>query len=178
LPKERFIAYPSGASGKAGLVFGWAGWDHLQQLQAAIQLWQDELNLHGHEFIPGAAAAGDEGLGLDAAARERLHPILQTMADLLPWVRQWHDEDGAANEFEAYVSEQALRLEVSLDEARAYRRPARAGCRGWTGRRRRAGRRERGRPRSRCSPPCASSTAAPARPWRSWGPSSGRRRRG
>ncbi len=146
MPKERFIAYPSatpapGASGKAGLVFGWAGWDHLQQLQAAIELWQEELNLHGHELIPGAtrrereealgaAATGDEALRVDAAARERLHPILQTMADLLPWVRQWHDEDGAANEFDAYVTEQALRLEVSLDEARAYRRPARAAGRG------------------------------------------------
>ena len=146
VPKERFIAYPSatpppGASGKAGLVFGWAGWDHLQQLQAAIELWQEELGLRSHELIPratrrereealGAAAAGDEGLRLDAAARERLHPILQTMADLLPWVRQWHDEDGAtANDFEADVTEQALRLEVSLDEARAYRRPARTAGR-------------------------------------------------
>jgi len=38
------------------------------------------------------------------------------------------------------------------------------------------GARRGGRPRSRCWPPGGSSTAAPARPWRSWGPSSGRRR--
>ncbi|WP_437338608.1 BREX-2 system adenine-specific DNA-methyltransferase PglX [Sorangium sp. So ce394] len=147
VPKERFVAYPtatppSGASGKASLVFGWAGWNHLEQLQAAIELWQEEMGLHGHELIPratrldreealGAAAATDEGLLLDAAARERLLPLLQTMADLLPWVRQWHDEDGeTAAAFEAYLAEQARRLEVSLDEARAYRRPARAGARG------------------------------------------------
>ncbi|WP_437872646.1 hypothetical protein [Sorangium sp. So ce363] len=78
----------------------------------------------------GAAAATDEGLLLDTAARERLLPLLQTMADLLPWVRQWHDEDGeTASAFEAYLAEQARRLEVSLDEARAYRRPARAAGR-------------------------------------------------
>ncbi|XXT25148.1 BREX-2 system adenine-specific DNA-methyltransferase PglX [Sorangium sp. So ce429] len=146
VPKERFVAYPtatppSGASGKAGLVFGWAGWNHLEQLQAAIELWQEEMDLHGHELIPratrlereealGAAAATDEGLLLDAAARERLLPLLQTMADLLPWVRQWHDDDGeTAAAFEAYLAEQARRLEVSLDEARAYRRPARAAGR-------------------------------------------------
>jgi SAM-dependent methyltransferase len=147
VPKERFIAYPTaspppGAAGtKAGLVFGWAGWDHLQQLEAAVELWQAEMGLHAHELIPRAtrrereealaSAAADEALRLDAAARERLHPLLQTMADLLPWVRQWHDEDGAtADDFDRYVAEQALRLEVSLDEARAYRRPARQAARG------------------------------------------------
>ena len=152
VPKERFIAYPTaspppGAAGtKGALVFGWAGWDHLQQLQAAVELWQEEIGLHGHNLIPRATrrereetgssssssaapadASAQQTLRLDAAARERLLPILQTMADLLPWVRQWHEED--APDFEAYVSEQALRLETSLDEARAYRRPARTAAR-------------------------------------------------
>ena len=145
VPKERFIAYPtatppSGASGKAALFFGWAGWNHQEQLQAAIELWQEEIGLHGHEIIPratrkereeslgnAAAAANDDALRRDAAARERLMPILQTMTDLLPWVRQWHNADGeTADAFEAYISEQARRLEVSLDEAHAYRRPGKA----------------------------------------------------
>ena len=147
VPKERFIAYPmatpaSGASGKAALVFGWAGWDQLQQLQAAIDLWQLEIGIHGHEILPaatrkereealGAEAEGDPGLRLDAEARERLLPLLQTMADLLPWVRQWHDEDGeTASAFEAYLSEQARRLDTALEAARVYRRPARAAARG------------------------------------------------
>lgn len=146
VPKERFIAYPTaspppGASGSAALVFGWAGWDHQQKLQAAIELWQQELDLHGQDLIPratrkdreeslGPAAASDDALRRDAAARERLMPLLQTMADLLPWVRQWHNDDGeTAPAFEAYVAEQARRLEVSLDEARAYRRPARTTSR-------------------------------------------------
>ena len=140
VPKERFIAYPtatppSGASGKAGLVFGWAGWNHLEQLQAAIELWQEEMGQHAHELVAravrkdreealGASAADDEGLGLDQAARDRLMPILQTMVDLLPWVRQWHDEDGeTASSFEAYVAAEARKLEVLLEEAHLYRRP-------------------------------------------------------
>ncbi|MGK3964064.1 BREX-2 system adenine-specific DNA-methyltransferase PglX [Sorangium sp. So ce118] len=148
VPKERFIAYPTatpppGATGKAGLVYSWAGWTHLEQLQAAIELWQEEIGLHGHELIPratrqareeelgAAAAAADEKLLRDAAVRDKLMPLLQTMADLFPWVRQWHNEDGeTADAFEAYVSEQARRLEVSVDDARAYRRPARSGGRG------------------------------------------------
>ncbi|WP_437291031.1 BREX-2 system adenine-specific DNA-methyltransferase PglX [Sorangium sp. So ce406] len=148
VPKERFIAYPTatpppGATGKAGLVYGWAGWTHLEQLQAAIELWQEEIGLHGHELIPratrqareeelgAAAAATDEKLLHDAAVRDKLMPLLQSMTDLLPWVRQWHNEDGeTADAFEAYVSEQARRLEVSVDDARAYRRPARSGGRG------------------------------------------------
>ena len=149
VPKERFISYPtatapSGAVGKAGLFFGWAGWTHLQQLQATIQLWQEEVGLHDYELIRlgkrkdlelslGAAAATDEALRLDTAARTKLLPLLQTMVDLLPWVRQWHNEDGDADAFEAYVTEQARRLEVSLDEARAYRRPARAAARAGAG---------------------------------------------
>jgi hypothetical protein len=53
-------------------------------------------------------------------------PILQTMVDLLPWVRQWHDEDGStASDFEAYLAEQARRLDVSMEDAARYRRPAR-----------------------------------------------------
>jgi hypothetical protein len=142
VPKERFIAYPTatpppGAGPKPGLVFGWAGWDHLQQLDAAVELWQHEWGLHGHEIVPratrkdreetlGPAAASDEKLRLDTAARQRLMPLLQTMADLLPWVRQWHDEDGdTAHQFEVYVSDQARLLEVSLEDAARYRRPAR-----------------------------------------------------
>ncbi len=139
VPKERFIAYPtatppSGATGKAGDVYGWAGWTHLEQLQAAVELWQEELGLHLHEVIPratrrelqeslGTEAAHDVALERDAAARERLMPILQTMVDLLPWVRQWHDHDGeTASSFEAYLATEARKLEVSLDEAHLYRR--------------------------------------------------------
>jgi SAM-dependent methyltransferase len=143
VPKERFLAYPTatpppGASGKPALTFGWAGWNALQQLEAAIVLWQEEMDLHGHLLLSRATRASleeknenpspdaAERLARDAAARDKLLPLLQTMVDLLPWVAQWHDEDGqTAREYEEYLSEEARKLEVSLDEAHLYRRPAR-----------------------------------------------------
>jgi hypothetical protein len=146
VPKERFIAYPTaspppGAAGtRAALVFGWAGWTHLEQLTAAIELWQEEIALHGLDLLrradrrerEEAALAGapvppdtEDRLRRDTAARERLMPILQTMVDLLPWVKQWHGDEGGTEDFEAYLADQALALEVTLDDARAYRRPAR-----------------------------------------------------
>jgi hypothetical protein len=131
VPKERFIAYPTatpppGASGSAGLVFGWAGWTHLKQLQAAIALWQDEWAEHGSKVLPrttrDARDAADPTVLADLATREKLLPILQTMVDLLPWVRQWHNEDGeTAEQFENYVKEECRKVEMSLDEVHLFR---------------------------------------------------------
>jgi len=141
VPKERFIAYPTatpppGTSGKPGLFFGWAGWDHLQKLQAAIELWQEESGLHGHELLPRATREQiaeqdlqDERLMRDFATRSKLVPILQTMVDLLPWVKQWHDEDGqTASAFAAYITEEARKLEMTLEEVHLWRRPAKVAA--------------------------------------------------
>ncbi|MCP4498343.1 MAG: hypothetical protein GY822_00035 [Deltaproteobacteria bacterium] len=141
VPKERFIAYPSatppaGAQGKAGLVFGWAGWNHFEQLQAATSLWQAEWDQHGQKVLRksdraqreetlGTPASADEALLADAEVRMKLLPILQTMVDLLPWVKQWHNDDGeTAPQFEAYVSEECRKVDMSLDEVHLYRLPA------------------------------------------------------
>ncbi len=135
VPKERFIAYPTatppaGASGVASLVFGWAGWTHLEQLQATIALWQDEWSEHGNKLVPRATRDALEALDpaavADRAMREKLLPILQTMVDLLPWVRQWHNDDGeTADQFDSYVEEQCRLLEMSRDDVHLWRIPAR-----------------------------------------------------
>ena len=58
--------------------------------------------------------------------REKLLPILQTMVDLLPWVRQWHNDDGeTADQFDSYVEEQCRLLEMSRDDVHLWRIPAR-----------------------------------------------------
>ena len=62
--------------------------------------------------------------------RERLHPILQTMADLLPLGAPVARRGRRRQRARGLRLRAALRLEVSLDEARAYRRPARAAGRG------------------------------------------------
>jgi len=74
VPKERFISYPyCGKDGDPSLLVGWAGWDHLQQAQA-LATWINEL-------------IEDEGW-----PAERLIPALAGLAELLPWLEQWHNE--------------------------------------------------------------------------------------
>ena len=72
VPKERFISYV-GASRDGTLLLGWAGWDHLKQAQALT-------------------AYITERRELDAWGAERLTPLLAGLAELLPWVAQWHPD--------------------------------------------------------------------------------------
>ncbi len=136
VPKERFIAYltaePSaGSSGPAAYSFGWAGWTHLEQLEAAIALWERELGRNSQHLLARAARehlaeAGedDPAVVADQTTREKLLPILQTMVDLLPWVRQWHNEDGeTADQFEAYVDGECLKVGMSREDVHLYRLP-------------------------------------------------------
>ncbi|MGH3697291.1 MAG: BREX-2 system adenine-specific DNA-methyltransferase PglX [Pseudonocardiaceae bacterium] len=72
VPKERFVSYP-GASrdGDGSLLLGWAGWDHRQQAQALAVLITQRR--------------GDDGWPAG-----RVTPLLAGLAEVLPWVRQWH----------------------------------------------------------------------------------------
>jgi hypothetical protein len=96
VPKERFISYPD-ASRDGTLVLGWAGWDHLEQAQA--------LTAHITERQE-----------LDAWNAERLTPLLAGVAELLPWVAQWHPdvdpEFGVrpADAYGGFLDEQLLQL--------------------------------------------------------------------
>ena len=76
LPGERFKSYP-GASreGDTTLVIGWAGWDHAQQSLALATLIQ----------------SGEQQGWPD----DRLVPLVAGLAELLPWVKQWHSEPDA-----------------------------------------------------------------------------------
>ncbi|MDT0304253.1 BREX-2 system adenine-specific DNA-methyltransferase PglX [Streptomonospora wellingtoniae] len=76
VPKERFISYPGAEDDEDGtLVLGWAGWDHAQQADALGTLAHSRINEHGW-----------------ADDRERMTPLLAGIAELMPWVRQWHIE--------------------------------------------------------------------------------------
>ncbi|MDB4947821.1 MAG: system adenine-specific DNA-methyltransferase PglX [Gemmatimonadetes bacterium] len=74
VPKERFIGYPfcSRENDPSPLV-GWAGWNHLEQAQALGE-WINEVQQQ-------------EGWG-----PPRLTPLLAGMAELIPWLKQWHAE--------------------------------------------------------------------------------------
>jgi hypothetical protein len=74
VPKERFISYPfCSREADPSLVIAWAGWDHLQQA-LALAAWYTEVVEH-------------EGWPV-----ERLKPLLLGLAELLPWLAQWHND--------------------------------------------------------------------------------------
>lgn len=117
VPKERFIHYP-GAEREAdpSLVLGWAGWNHLQRAQALATYLLERK----------------EGDGWD---RERLHPLLAGLAELLPWLKQWHNEvDPESGErlgdyYESFLREEARSLGLTLEAVRSWR-PAETAGRG------------------------------------------------
>jgi hypothetical protein len=106
VPKERFIAYPGAERGADTTpVIGWAGWDHLRQAQA----------LATHYL---------EALELESWPVERLLPLLAGLLELVPWLKQWHNDlDPTTGErmgdyFESFVAEHARRHGTTIDGLR------------------------------------------------------------
>lgn len=74
VPKERFVSYPRMGRDEDGTeLLGWAGWDHLQQAQALAAVYLDRKQQAGWPA-------------------DRLLPLLAGLAELEPWLKQWHDE--------------------------------------------------------------------------------------
>jgi len=84
------------------LVITWAGWDHLQQAQA--------LAAHLEE-------AKDSGW-----SPERCLPMLAGLQELVPWLKQWHNEldptygIGMGDFFADYVVEEARVLGKTVED--------------------------------------------------------------
>ncbi|NDK90271.1 BREX-2 system adenine-specific DNA-methyltransferase PglX [Gordonia desulfuricans] len=71
VPKERFILYPdAGRETDPTPLLGWAGWDHAQQGLALATIY-----------------AMRESEGVESAT---LVPVVAGIAEVLPWVKQWH----------------------------------------------------------------------------------------
>jgi hypothetical protein len=74
VPKERFIGYPRAErDDEASPVFLWAGYDHLGQAQALVSHIQEAREKFGW-------------------SAERLLPLLSGLDELLPWLKQWHND--------------------------------------------------------------------------------------
>jgi hypothetical protein len=106
VPKERFILYPGAERGAdPTAVLGWAGWHVLQQAQA--------LSAHFIEM--------KEMEGWPAA---RLEPLLAGLLELLPWLRQWHNDLDPTTRlhmgdyFAHFLDEEARALGATLDDLR------------------------------------------------------------
>jgi len=108
VPKERFIAYPgAGRETDPTPLLGWAGWDHAQQSLALATI-----------------IATRQG---EAASDEVITPLVAGMAELQPWVDQWHSEiDPAFGVSPAAFTEEQLRthtqeLGLTRDDLAAWR---------------------------------------------------------
>jgi uncharacterized protein DUF7008/Eco57I restriction-modification methylase len=102
VPKERFISFPGAERDQDPTpVFGWAGWDHLERAQAIAAYYLDRK----------------EQDGWDAT---RLTPLLVALYELLPWLKQWHNEfdpdfgTGLGDYYAGFVEEEARSLELTL----------------------------------------------------------------
>jgi hypothetical protein len=112
VPKERFIAYPSAEreTDQTG-VYGWAGWDQLGQARALATL-----------VVQRASQDGWEG--------ERLLPLLAGLAELEPWLQQWHAEPdpeyggSPADYFTAFLSQRLAAVARTREDLAAWRPPA------------------------------------------------------
>ena len=101
VPKERFISYPGcSRDGDPCVTVAWAGLDHLQQAKAL------------------AAHYGE--LQQTGAGQPKLLLVLAGLSELLPWLKQWHNQVDPefglkmGDYYEEYVREEAKRFGKSL----------------------------------------------------------------
>ena len=118
VPKERWITYPGCERGADGsLVIAWAGWSYLQQAMALATYFIDVKEREGWNA-------------------ERLRPLLGGLLELVPWLKQWHNEMnpefGArmGDYYEAFVNDEARALQFTLDDLRAWKPAPTASKRG------------------------------------------------
>ncbi|GGU56741.1 BREX-2 system adenine-specific DNA-methyltransferase PglX [Streptomyces lavendofoliae] len=103
VPKERFVSYGT-ANAQSPDLYGWAGWDHLEQALAL------------------ASHIQQAGLGEDD-----LVPYLAGLLELQPWLEQWHGEydpefgASPAAEILAFRQQKQGELGLTDDALRAWR---------------------------------------------------------
>jgi hypothetical protein len=112
VPKERFISYPGCESDEDGEpVYGWAGWDHLHRVHALGALYLKRKDGEGWQ-------------------KDRLAPMLAGLLELIPWVKQWHNEPSAefgglqmGDYFQQFLDGECRQLGLTHDDLRAWRPP-------------------------------------------------------
>jgi hypothetical protein len=116
VPKERWISFPHCEGQDGTLMIAWAGYDHLQLAKAVGEHYVDVKERLGGQNDP------------------RLIPLLACILELVPWLKQWHNDPdpnigaGMGDYFEGYVKEEALGLKLALADLRNWS-PPRAAAR-------------------------------------------------
>ncbi len=111
MSKERFISYPmAGPDGDDSLLLGWAGWDHREQAHALIALIEERSIS-------------------DQWDTSRLIPLLAGLAEVMPWVRQWHAEaddrfgTSPAEAFDAHLTAQREKYGLTEEDLGNWKAP-------------------------------------------------------
>lgn len=109
MPKERFISYPKcELDTDTSPVIAWAGWDHLQQAQTLAGYY--ELMRTQEGWSP-----------------QRLVPLLAGLLELLPWLKQWHNEldpaygIGMGDFFADFVTAEARTMGEPIEEIKTWK---------------------------------------------------------
>jgi hypothetical protein len=112
VPKERFVSYPfCSRDADTSLLMAWAGWDHLQQA-TALAAWYTEVT-------------AQEGWTV-----ERLKPLLAGLAELIPWLKQWHNDldpefqERMGDFFETFLQGQLQLHGLTRDDLKRWTPPA------------------------------------------------------
>ena len=108
VPKERWVSFPH-CEGADGLpLIAWAGYDHLQLAKAVAAHYVHVQEQEGGRDDP------------------RLVPLLACLIELLPWLKQWHNEIdpefnmGMGDYFEGFVQDEARQMNKTLAEVRSW----------------------------------------------------------
>lgn len=132
VPKERWISFPHCEGPDGTTVICWAGYDHLQQARAISAYYVRVQTEFG---------------GSDDA---RLIPLLACLIELLPWLKQWHNEPDAnfdgmrmGDYFEGFVNEEARQLNKTIPEIKAWT-PPKTVAKGQRGKGAKKGKKEKG----------------------------------
>ena len=115
VPKERWLSFPH-CEGPDGLpVIAWAGYNPLQLAQAISTYYMDVKERFG--------GTGDA----------RLTPLLASLIELLPWLKQWHnapnpDYNGLqmGNFYETFIQDEAKEMATTPEAISTWQPPTKA----------------------------------------------------
>jgi hypothetical protein len=110
VPKERWVSFPHCEGEDGTLVIAWAGYDHLQLARAVAERYELAKEHEGRTLVP----------------------LLATIGQLIPWLKQWHNELDPAfgtrmgDYFEGYLAEEAKAVGMTVQQVLAWTPPERA----------------------------------------------------
>jgi hypothetical protein len=110
VPKERWVSFPNCEGEDGTLVIAWAGYDHLQLARAIAEHYEHAKEHEGRKLVP----------------------LLACIGQLIPWLKQWHNELDPAfgtrmgDYFENYLAEESKTIGMSVNDVMAWTPPPKA----------------------------------------------------